>query len=252
MRIRNTLHGLALMATNTKVFYPNRHFKNKRVAVIGAADSAFEEENGEYLNNFDFIVRVNKAPHSLTPDKHKFIGSRTDVLFHSFFESFKDGGGGPIDWELYREQGIRFVINPHSNPKGLRDHLNFYKRNLNSKTTFLLPPSLYKDLKNSFGDLVPTVGFSSLYAVLSAQCQEVYITGFTFFKTPYADDYRDDLKDVKKNDSFMKKQGFHNPDLELREFIKKLQQVKKMTKVKMDPALNDIMAHYSKELNGQR
>lgn len=248
MKIYNTLKGLKAMASGTKIFKPRDHFRNKRVAVIGAADSAFEKENGEYINGFDYIVRINKAPHSLTPEKHRFIGNRTDVLFHSFFE-LTEGGGGVIDWELYQKQGVQFLINPNNDFKGLVAHLNYFKRHFHKNKTYLLPHSLYKEITRNFGKWVPTVGFSALYTVLNSGCKEVYITGFTFFKTPYADDYRDEVKDVEKNTKFMKKQGFHNPDLELREFMTQAKENKEINII-MDEALTSIVNNQKKAGNG--
>lgn len=209
------------MLLSTKIFRPEDVFKGKRVAVIGAADSAFEKENGDYIDSFDIIVRVNKAPHSWSPEKAKFIGSRTDVLFHSFYEN-TDSGGGPIDFELYDRQGIKFIVNPNHNNKGLRTHLNYFKRNLNNKITYFLPHRFYKKMTGNFGKIIPTVGYSALYTVLNSECKEVYITGFTFFKTPYANDYRDHLKDMKANENHLKKQGIHDPDLEFELFKKEL------------------------------
>lgn len=242
MKILKTLKGLKFFFQRTKKFRPKDHFKDKRIVVIGAADSAFEKENGDYINNFDYIIRVNKAPHSLSPDKNKYIGNRTDVLFHSFFE-LTEGGGGVIDWDLYSKQGVKYVVNPNNDRKGLLAHLNYYKRHFHKRSTYLLPRSFYKDLKRNFGEWIPTVGYSALYTALNSGCKEVFITGFTFFKTPYADDYRDNLKDVKKNSQFIKKQGFHDPDLELEQFMVELEK-NKDTKVVLDDALQSIVSYH--------
>lgn len=250
MKLIKTLKGLKMMAGGAKIFKPRNHFENKRVAVIGAADSAFEKENGEFINSFDYIIRINKAPHSLSPEKYKFVGNRTDILFHSFFE-LTEGGGGVIDWELYKKQGVKYVINPNNDVKGLIAHLNYYKRHFHKNTTYLLPWGFYKKITESFGKWIPTVGFSALYTVLNSGCKEVYITGFTFFKTPYAKDYRDDLKDVEKNNQFMKKQGFHNPDLELEQFIDQVEKNSE-TKIMMDDALTSIFNTYKKSSNGKQ
>src|SRR5690606_15843737 len=104
---------------------------------------------------FDVIVRVNKAPYSWSPEKAKFIGSRTDVLFHSFYEN-TDSGGRPIDFELYDRQGIKFVVNPTNNIKGLRTHLNYYKRNLNENLTYILARSYSEKITKKFDNWIPT------------------------------------------------------------------------------------------------
>jgi hypothetical protein len=246
MRIINSIKGLILMISSTRIFKPEEILKDKRVAIIGAADSAFECQNGDYIDNFDLIVRVNKAPHSWSPSKANYIGSRTDILFHSFYEN-TDSGGGPIDFELYAKQGIKYVVNPNFSIKGLRTHLTYFKRNLDKKRTFLLPRQFYKKMTANFGEVIPTVGYSALYTVLNSNCKEVFITGFTFFKTPYANDYRDHLKDMKANKGHLKSQGLHNPDLELLEFInqKRILEENSSTKIIMDDALINILEKYS-------
>jgi hypothetical protein len=244
MKLLNSIKGLWLMLLSTKIFRPEDVFKGKRVAVIGAADSAFEKENGAYIDSFDIIVRVNKAPHSWSPEKAKFIGSRTDVLFHSFYEN-EISGGGPIDFNLYEKQGIKYIINPNNNFNGLRVHLNYYKRNLNDNLTYILARSFSEKITKNFGKWIPTVGFSALHTVLNSKCKEVYITGFTFFKTPYAIDYRNQLTSMKANQEHIKNQGLHNPDLELAQFIKQTESLKNSDiKIILDSALNDIVTNF--------
>ncbi len=229
------------MLFSTKIFLPESVFRGKRVAVIGAADSAFKKENGEYINSFDIIVRVNKAPHSWSPEKAKFIGSRTDVLFHSFYEN-SESGGGPIDFELYNRLGIQFIVNPNHNLKGLWTHLNYYKRNQNNKTTYILARPFTEKITKNFGKWIPTVGFSALQTVLNSKCREVFITGFTFFKTPYARDYRNQLTNMRANQDHIKNQGLHNPDLEFKEFLKVLDKLKdSQTRIIMESTLLQII-----------
>lgn len=239
MKLLNSIQGLWLMFFSTKIFHPEDVFKGKRVAVVGAADSAFEKENGDYIDSFDIIVRVNKAPHSWSPEKAKFIGRRTDVLFHSFYEN-TDSGGGPIDFELFEQQGIKFIVNPNHNRKGLRTHLNYFKRNLNKRITYLLSRKFYKQMTDSFGEIVPTIGYAALYIVLNSKSKEIFITGFTFFKTPYANDYRDHLKDMKANENHLKKQGIHDPDLEFELFKKELNS-RESQHINMDARLSEIL-----------
>jgi len=232
------------MFFSTNIFRPEDVFKGKRVAVIGAADSAFENKDGDYINSFDYIVRINKAPHSLTQEKMEFIGNRTDVLFHSFYEN-EISGGGPIDLHLYEKQGIKYIVNPNNNFKGLRVHLNYFKRNLSNHLTYLLPKNFYKEMTKNFGKWTPTVGYSGLYSVLHSGCNEIYITGFTFFKTPYADDYRDHLQDLDNNNEHIKNQGLHNPDLEFKEFLRNMDKIKaKDTLIKLDPMLLKIIENH--------
>ena len=55
-------------------------------------------------------------------------------------------------------------------------------------------------------------------SALIADFDKLYISGFTFFKTPYAKGYRDNLLDMEINDKHIKAHGLHSPDLELKCF----------------------------------
>lgn len=244
MRLLNTLKAIIFFFKYVKIFKNRAVLKEKRIVVIGAADSAFTEKNGDYINNFDFIIRVNKAPHTLNEEKTPFIGSRTDILFHSFYEN-NESGGGPINFGLYDKQKVKYLINPNNNKNGKRAHLNYFKRNFYKRTTYLLPDKFYRQMTSNFKQWTPTIGYSALYTALNSGCSEVYITGFTFFKTPYANDYRDHFKDMEVNNQFIEKQAIHNPDLELIEFIREYDSAKRRNlNVILDPALQNIVDNY--------
>lgn len=246
MKILNTIRGLTFMILFTRIFKPKKIFKNKRVAIIGAADSAFEEEKGNYINEFDYIIRQNKAVQNMSPEKTKFLGNRTDILFHSLFEN-NESGGGKINFSLFAEHGVRFLVSPLSNLQGIQTLFAYFKRNNNSNRVYILNPKVYDEMTKNFGKWIPTVGYASLFTVLNSNCKEIYITGFTFFKTPYADNYRDHVKNISKNNQFIKMQGRHNPDLELQEFVVQLEGAENSgTKVILDSALLSIVKNFKK------
>ncbi len=213
MKLIRTLKGLYFMIHSLKIFKVNESFKNKRIAIVGAADSAFKERNGGYIDSFDIVIRVNKAPYNLDEEKIPFLGSKTNYLFHSFYEN-NFSGGGTIDWELFNRLGIEKLINPNRSFKGLVTHLNFYKRHLQNKVTYIISRKNYKVITNGLEGYIPTIGFSALMLLLNSDCKELYITGFTFFRTPYAEGYRDELSNMKANKDHINKQGIHNPKLE--------------------------------------
>jgi len=217
MKLIKGIYALFLMIFSLKIFNPKKEFKNKRIAIIGAADSAFVEKNGTFIDGFDIVIRINKAPHTWDPEKADYIGSKFTYLFHSFFEN-NYSGGGPIDWEYFDKLGIEKVINPNFTKKGLHTHINYYKRHLLFRKTYLLSQKSYCNLRRELREFVPTVGFSALLAALQSPCKEIFISGFTFFKTPYAKDYRGELEDPEANKKHIEDQGLHNPDLEFEAF----------------------------------
>jgi len=239
MKLFKGAYALLLMMFSLKFFKAEKEFEDKRIAIVGAADSTFNERNGSYIDSFDIVIRVNKAPYSLDEDKIPFLGSKTNYLFHSFYEN-NFSGGGPIDWELYNRLGIEKVINPNMTLKGVVTHLNFYKRHLQNKVTYMISRKNYKVITNGLEGYIPTIGFSALMLLLNSDCKELYITGFTFFRTPYAEGYRDELLNMKANIDHISKQGIHNPQLEFKLFKKALYNPKPK-KVIFDTELNKII-----------
>ena len=91
-------------------FFNEAIYKNKRIIIIGPADTSLNYMPGSKINQFDLIVRINKSPQSLIGKEH-LLGSRTDVLYHCFDED-PVGGGGKIDFNLLEEQktNILFIL----------------------------------------------------------------------------------------------------------------------------------------------
>ena len=217
------LLGWFLWRTCTREFDILQALKGKRVAVVGAADTAFHLENGDYIEKFDIIIRMNRAPYSWKPTHEKFIGKRIDFLFHSFYEN-EISGGGVINLKFFEQFQVQKIVNPNNNIPGKKAHLNFYKRHLKKINTLILNRSVSKIIHEQFKEKVPTVGFYALASALMAETEELYVTGFSFFQTPYGKNYRRDLENLAANKKHIIEQNLHEPNLELKlfkEFLRK-------------------------------
>jgi hypothetical protein len=223
--------------------------KNKRVAIVGAANSAYQTGKGSYLDGFDYVIRINKAPHLVHANTWaEDIGTRTDILFHSFFEN-EQSGGGKLDMAIYDKQGIKFIINPIAAYAGYRVTFNFYKKYLVSRKTYSLDKKWFQELETKLDGFRPTIGFCALSAVLRADFSELYITGFTFFKTAFGEGYRDHMKDSDSVRSFIKDAGIHNPDKEFEVFCTILRSnINK--NVVLDPTLKAIVIQHNPDARG--
>ena len=222
-----------------RTFDPYVQFKDKKIAIIGPADSAFENANGEYIDSFDFVIRINKAPHSWTDEKSKYLGTKSDILFHSFYEN-SISGGGVLDIDLYKAMGIRFLINPRTTFSSYRRTFNFFRKYLKKQKVYHLPVTFYKEMQKPFGSDRPTVGFAALFSALRSECELVFISGFTFFRTPYASGYRDHLRDMERNLEHIKEQGVHDIQLEYELFKKNVENTR-CRKVVFDHKLEKII-----------
>lgn len=228
-----------MMIFYIKIFDPRELFRNKKIAIIGPADSAYEKENGSYIDSFDYVIRINKAPHSWTKEKSIYIGSKSNILFHSFFEN-NTSGGGLINLNLYKNIGVKYLVNPRTTFPSYRRTFNFFRKYKTNTKVYHLPKSFYKGMVAPFGKLRPTVGYMALYSALNSGCDFLFISGFTFFKTPYASGYRDNLLDMKKNIEHIKEQGIHDVELEYELFKKNVENTS-CKKVVFDNKLEKII-----------
>ena len=248
MKIIKAFLGLLIMPFRIRIFRPNKVFYNKRVAIVGPADSAYDQENGSEIDSYDFVIRMNKALVTWDPRNEKFLCTRTDILVHNFHENMDSGGGGPLDLKLFKKFGVQYLIQPRFDKNGLHWVFNYFKKYLSTKyNVYLFPYSDSKKISSWLGRYHATRGFYVLYSALTAPCQEVFITGFTFFKTPYAKGYRDNIRDLNANKKHISNQGFHNPDLEYQNFLKLLQETP-CKNIIVDEKLYDILNYESPEL----
>lgn len=216
-KLYKALYGFILMMRFTRQFN-SKILIGKRIAIVGPASSAYNTGRGGFIDAFDIVIRINKAPLLLRDDSlKKDIGSKTDILFHSFFEN-EFSGGGPLDFVLYDKLNIHYVINPIPTWFGKRATFNFYKKYLLKRRVYAVPAAPYKGMLSSFGKFRPTTGFCSLMLALNLDFSQLFITGFTFFKTPYGSGYRDALKDVEVNKKYIADSNIHNPDIEYEQF----------------------------------
>ena len=238
-KLAAALKGAFLTLRYRRVLDIQELFAGKRVAIVGPAGSLYDVANGALIDDYDYVVRINKALVKWPQGKEAYTGSRTDILFHSLFENM-DTGGGPLDFDLYATYGVRYVVNPRNTLPGWRLAFNFYKKYLSRLPLYVLPIALYQQCVRQFGPLRPTIGYTALYAALMSPCKEVFITGFTFFRTPYAPDYREKLADMKANAAHIDAQGIHDPELELRLFIQSLREARAQ-RVVLDQQLRAII-----------
>ena len=248
MRILNAILGLLIMPFKVRVFRPEKIFKGKRVAIIGAADSAFDKENGAYIDGFDYVVRVNKSLITWNKENEKYLGTKCDVLIHSFRENIDRGGGGKLDWGVFNEHGVQYLVQPRSDKSGIRNLYNYFKKYLNvNKQIYICSRSYYSEVSRRFKEYHPTKGFCGLDIVLDSYCSEVFITGFTFFKTPYATGYRDELVDVASNEKHIREQGVHSQELEFLNFLEILTNTN-ADRVVVDSTLYKILSFEAPDL----
>ena len=88
---------------------------------------------------------------------------------------------------------------------------------------YVLSRKNYKVITENMQRYMPTVGYTALKSVLQSNCKEIYISGFTIFRTPYAKGYRKELENQETNKQHIRNQGVLNPEIELKNLREALQ-----------------------------
>ncbi|MGG7036308.1 MAG: glycosyltransferase family 29 protein [Flavobacterium sp.] len=191
-------------------------FTGKRVAIIGPADSALKEKAGGYIDGFDIVIRINKSI-DMVNVYSEYIGSKTTFLFHGLDETPKTGCGN-IETELWKKYGVNGIFYPLNEKRFQANLNNCLLKNKGVLPLFQIDEVFYNKLRSDISNFTPTTGFAALYILLHSQCSELYISGFTFFKTPHQRGYRNDLANHHEARKLMKEYGNHNPDIEFEVF----------------------------------
>lgn len=245
LRCLKFVYGFILFVIYRRTLDFKKLVQGKRIAIVGAANSAYGTGKGTYIDGFDFVIRINKAPLLLKDGKFRSdIGKKANILFHSFFENEKSGGG-PLNLKLYDELGVQYIINPITEYGGYRVTFNFYKKYLPKRTIYHLPKDTFSGIQKGIGNHLPTIGFCALKAAIESDFAELYITGFTFFKTAFGAGYRDEMKEAHQVQKHIQEAGLHNPDLEFSSFISALKE-NRSKNILMDDALSSIVQSYRK------
>jgi hypothetical protein len=144
-------------------------FYQKRVAIVGNAESLFHKEYGPEIDSHDVVVRLNKAAMLYERfDAEKSHGKRTDI------------------WMFWRTAEYQKLFNDiDQNIKKM--HMGHQDRNrINIKQIdHVYPDELYKPLKQKAGKHNnPTTGFMAIDYILYCQPIHLSIYGFDWKETP--------------------------------------------------------------------
>ncbi|WP_026452241.1 glycosyltransferase family 29 protein [Aequorivita capsosiphonis] len=217
-------------------------FSNKRIALIGGADSVLQQKHGDFIDDFDVVVRINKGVELI--DKQKdYVGTKTDILFHSFLDNSKEIGSSPITVDLWKKHKVQHIVyskNYRIAEEGIYDIILFGKKS-GGKTKFSnLPKDLYMKSLEALAPQCPTTGFIAINTILNCKPKELYISGITFFKTPHNGIYRpQNIEEFKKH--FNNSPKSHNPEREYAYF--KNLYLKNKSIIRLDNVLDEIINH---------
>ena len=95
----------------------------KSVAVVASAKYLSNFNFGDEIDSHDIVIRINKGIDIVNKNSKKFIGAKTDILYHCLLEDPENSTGpkfgfiDPIKWE---KAGVKSVVClPNSNMAGV-------------------------------------------------------------------------------------------------------------------------------------
>lgn len=205
----------------TTIFdYDPSFFKGKSIAIVGGADSVFSEKKGAYIDTFDIIIRVNRGVDACIGNE-EYLGSRTDVLFHGLEEDIL-GGCGLVEPQKWKGKNIKKVVFPLVGKK-FRKLIDVYVFRSKGKLPLLeISKKQYTHMVSDLEGFRPTTGFAAIHLISKTNYKKLYITGFTFFRTPYQKGYNDRVDFTKVKNHIEKAQN-HNINNEYKWFVRNYQ-----------------------------
>ncbi len=173
----------------------------KRVALVGPAGYLQGSEQGEWIDSFDLVVRVNRGIIE-DPQSFKDIGKRTDVLYTCMAASTHEG---PVDLDLWERVGLKAVV--IKNTFAHRKDKESFERQNHKIPFHYIENELTSELIRKMGISNPHMGTTAIYHLLHCGVAQLYLTGFTFYQTPqhYMPAYREwDDKAVRERAQYHK------------------------------------------------
>ncbi|MEX0372786.1 glycosyltransferase family 29 protein [Spiribacter roseus] len=221
--VRYKLHDIFVANSADDIFL---EFVNKKVVVIGPGEAPTKELEAA-VRAADICILVNKGYRS-----GHFFGfakkAKEVILFHCLNED-EERGGGVLDELILAEINVEKIIYPLSEKK-LHHHYLKASRKLNKDFEILsIKKGWYEKIVHRLDGYRPNTGFAALALLIQSGCEDLYIHGFTFFRTPYQSHYRDNLTNASHAISAIESAGNHNPDKDLllfKELIKDRQKIR--------------------------
>lgn len=177
---------LALEKEHTKEY--QSFLEGKSVAIVGPASSVMFEENGDFIDSHDVVIRINKGVElTRKQDKLTFIGEKTDVLYNSL--DFDPLSGGDLD--NLNLEGVKYICCPYAiKERTFKDKIFYnddesYFEKYNIR--FINDDTYYFSIERTNSRL--NSGFGAILDILDMPIKNIYVTGVDFYRSVYQDGY---------------------------------------------------------------
>ncbi len=222
----------------------NKHFENKKIALVGPSPHLIGKNLGKFIDNFDLVIRINEL--GVVKEMESDYGSRTDIAFLTLSEEAVE-----IYLHMKKEvnfENLKLIIhprheynyNPISQLQG-SDNVNDYFNQLNLEIDFKHIEEPTFEERCSIFKCFPGTGSLAIFELLRYNFSELYICGFSFYTTKYRYSPKgmEYFRIPKKNQH---KHNYRQAGHDTRQEIKALRQlIKNQKNIKGDSLFNKII-----------
>jgi hypothetical protein len=185
---------------------------NKRIIIVGPSVTTSKCNLGEFIDNFDIIVRLNK---SLPIPEHMkiHIGSRTDILYNSLNRT-DDPGKNNFQPYFLKKNNVKFLRCSYPPIKPfLTDIQHYYRRHKNNFNFSHIDTDYYNKLERNIRTR-PYTGTCAIADLLKYKIKELFVIGIDFYTYKYLSTYQN-ISSVKLLQ--LRRNRFHErrPQIEL-------------------------------------
>jgi len=206
----------------------------KKVVIVGPAAYMLGSGSGEFINSFDYVVRVNHA----IPIEHPVdYGSRTDILYHILSRRNLASADKRLiskeEIQLWERSGLKWLVSRH-------DVFSRRIREMGPRLNGHFPwvcirAKFYTKIRQAVRRS-PNTGIVAITHMLTSQLKELHIVGFDFYRSGVYAGYGnfrpgEEAGSINKN--------WHETESQV-EYLKKL--VTRDERLKPDEVLTKILA----------
>lgn len=216
------------------------YLKGKSVVLVGPASTLLGQGMGPWIDGHDVVVRINHAwplPKHLARD----VGTRTDILYHNL--NPKKQRLRKKDIIAMHQSGVQWVVSTHPAVRARYRRRQQLLRRLSGRYVRFraVPLSVKKRLRPHVGSA--NGGLIAIVDLLRYPIARLYVTGFSFYTTPYLD-----YPNYKR--SFIKNALNHHNQRRHKTYLARL--LKREPRLAVDPFIERLLRQHMTRLRKRR
>lgn len=199
------------------------------MVLVGPANTLMGQGMGPWIDGHDVVVRINHAwplPKHMSGD----IGTRTDILYHNL--NPKKQRLRKKEIAKMHQSGIQWIVSTHPAVRARYRRRQRLLRRLSGRLVRFraVPLSVKKRLRPHVGSA--NGGLIAIVDLLRYPIARLYVTGFSFYTTPYLD-----YPNYKKG--FIKNALNHHNQRRHKSYLAKL--IKREPRLTVDPFIQRLL-----------